>query len=475
QIQLLAENLEDGFAGRLASAGRVGANVLRHRDRFEDADQIESALLQSQIHHEPRFLSEALKAALNADAAGALPPPESHARPREEIAARSLRVDVARIDALVKLTSELTVVKNAIGHAAQLAQAGGDLKTIAAVLKEGHALLEARVAELQHSVLSIRVLPLRHVFQRFPRLVRELSESLGKPAKLIIEGEETEADKTVVEALFEPLLHIIRNAVDHGIEPANDRVSRGKPALASIHLRAARQGQHVLVEVRDDGAGIDVARLRRVAVERGVASAEAARSMSDQEAVQLIFAAGFSTAAQITGLSGRGVGMDAVRAAAERLGGKVTVETQWGHGTAVRLILPFTVMMTRVMTVEAGGQVFGIPLDAVLESVRIPRDRIVPIGAGRAFVLRNRTVPVVNLAQSLKPDLPGATGRDAKIVITAMGRQVGGIEVDRIGEQSDVMMTPMEGLLAGVRGVSGTTLLGDGRVLIVLDVQDILE
>ncbi|HEY4085487.1 MAG TPA: Hpt domain-containing protein, partial [Bryobacteraceae bacterium] len=213
QIQLLAENLEDGFAGRLASAGRVGANALRHRDRFADADQIESALLRSQIHHEPRFLSEALKAALDMDVAATLPPPESHARPREEIVARSLRVDVARIDALVKLTGELTVVKNAIGHAAQLAQAGGDLKTIAAVLKEGHALLEARVAELQHSVLSIRVLPLRHVFQRFPRSVRELSESLGKPAKLIIEGEETEADKTVVEALFEPLLHIIRNAV----------------------------------------------------------------------------------------------------------------------------------------------------------------------------------------------------------------------------------------------------------------------
>jgi two-component system chemotaxis sensor kinase CheA len=474
QILLLAEGLEDGFAGRLASAGRVGTNVLRRLGRFAQADQIEAALVQSQAHHEPRFLSAALRAVLDSDDFGTLPQPELPI-PREEIVARSLRVDVARIDALVKLTGELTVVKNAIGHAAQLAQTGGDPKAIAAILKEEHAVLEARVAELQHSVLSIRVLPLRHVFQRFPRLVRELSESLRKPAKLIVEGEETEADKTIVEVLFEPLLHIIRNAVDHGIEPAGERASCGKPPVASIYLRAQRQGQHVLVEVRDDGAGIDTARLRQVAVARGVVSADAAAAMSDEDAVQLIFAAGFSTAAEVTGLSGRGVGMDAVRASVERLGGKVTVESRPGHGTAVRLTLPFSVMITRVMTVEAGGQVFGIPLDAVVETVRIARDRIASVGAGRAFVLRNRTVPVVNLAQSLNPRLPKPTGQDAKIVITAMGRQVGGIEVDRIGEQREVMMTPLEGLLAGARGISGTTLLGDGRVLIVLDVQDLLE
>jgi two-component system chemotaxis sensor kinase CheA len=474
QLGLLEISEQDDFAGRWASAGRVAMNVLRYIGQADDATRVELALMQSLERREPQLLAALLQEMLAEAPHHASNVSQQAAPSREEIIARSLRVDVARIDALVKLTGEVTIVKNAIGHAAALAHDGADSKTIAKILKEQGALLDGLVAELQRSVLSIRVLPLRHVFQRFPRLVRELAENLGKPMKLVVEGDGTEADKVIVEMLFEPLLHIIRNAADHGIEPAAERLANGKPQTATVILRAAREGEHVLVEVQDDGRGIDALRIRQVAVERGVISTEMAAAMSHDEAVELIFAPGFSTATAITGVSGRGVGMDAVRAAVERVAGRVDVQTEAGRGTAVRLMLPFTVMMTRVVTVEAGGQAFGIPLDAVVETVRIPRESIVPIGSAHAFVLRNRTIPVVGLAQALGREAE-ARSPEATILVVFTAGQFGGIEVDRVGDQQEVMLKPMEGLLAGMWGVSGTTLLGNGRVLIVLDVQELLE
>jgi two-component system chemotaxis sensor kinase CheA len=381
---------------------------------------------------------------------------------------------VDRIDELVRLTGELTVVKNAIGHASALAQDGADAQAIAAALRDQHGLLNRLVGELQRSVLGIRVLPMRHVFQRFPRLVREISASVHKPVRLVVEGEETEADKAIVEAVFEPLLHAVRNAVDHGIEPGDRRAALGKPETGTLRLRAARAGDYVQIEVEDDGGGIDVARIRLVAAERRVASPEALAAMTDDAVIDLIFAPGFSTATEITGISGRGVGMDAVRAAVQRLGGRVTVQSEPGRGTVVRFTLPFEVMVTRVMTVEAGGQAFGIPLDSVTETVRVARDRIMPVGAARAFVLRHRTVPVVNLAEALGRPGSKSGPAEATIVVVRVGGQLGGIEVDRLGERMDIMLKPVEGLLGGLRGLSGTTLLGDGRVLIVLDLQEIL-
>jgi two-component system chemotaxis sensor kinase CheA len=474
QIVLLGVSDQDGLVGRIASAGRVAVNVLQRIGRVDATARMEKALAQSQERREPQILAAALRDMLAGTADGKAKPSQASAPSREEAIARSLRVDVARIDALVKLTGELTIVKNAIGHAAALAQDGADVKTVAKVLKEQRTLLDGLVAELQRSVLSIRMLPLRHVFQRFPRLVRELAENLGKPTKLIIKGEETEADKAIVEILFEPLLHIIRNAMDHGIEIASERTAGGKPSLATVLLHAGREGEHVIVEVRDDGQGMDPSRIRQVAVERGVIATQAATSLTDAEALDLIFAPGFSTAAAITDVSGRGVGMDAVRAAVERVGGRVQVHTQFGQGTAVRLMLPFTVMMTRVLIVEAGGQAFGIPLDSVVETIRIPRDVIAAVGAAHAFVLRDRTIPVISLAHSLGRET-GAASAEATILVVSVAGHWAGIEVDRVGDQQDVMLKPMEGLLAGMRGVSGTTLLGNGRVLIVLDIGELLE
>ncbi len=392
-----------------------------------------------------------------------------------EAAARTLRVDVARIDALVALAGELTAATTALGHLAAEASRGGQAAALGEPLKTQHARLERLVGGLQRAVLALRVLPLRQVFQRFPRLVREMVAALGKPARLVTEGEATEADKAVVESLFEPLLHILRNALDHGVEPVRERVAAGKPESATIVLRGRREGEHVVVEVEDDGRGVDVDRVRDTALRRGVASAEALAAMSEAEITDLIFAPGFSTAERVTTLSGRGVGMDAVRTAVERLGGRVSVLSTPGVGTLVRLALPFTVMVSPVMTVECGGQMFGIPLEAVRETTRRPRADIRAIGAAQAVVVRDRTVPLLDLAEALGQGHGIARTGDASIVVVAAQGRLAGLEIDRFGERLDLMMKPLDGLLAGVPGVAGATLLGDGRVLLVLDVEALLQ
>lgn len=474
QIALLGVDQDATFAGRVASAGLVAANVLRYCRQDATAVLIARAAEQSLGEHNAKSLQEEIAKALAPVAASTQPlaanVPESS---QQETVARSLRVDTERVDALVRLTGELSVVKNAIGHVLKLAEANAN--AMAGALKGPHGNLDHLIGELQRAVLGMRVLPLRTVLQRFPRLVREISASLDKPVKLLIEGDETEADKAIVEMLFEPLLHIVRNALDHGVEASSVRRERNKPGVATLRIRASRQGGHVLVEVEDDGGGIDVARVRAVAKERGVASAEILDAMTEAEIVDLVFAAGFSTASRVTGLSGRGVGMDAVRTAVERVGGRVTIDSRSGLGATVKLLLPFSAMITHVMTVEAGGQMFGIPLDAVVETVGVPAETIMGVGAAQAVVRRNRTIPVFELAGLLQVREQRHDSPEAVIVVASIAGQLGGLRVDRLGERMEVMLKPLDGLLAGLPGIAGTTILGDGRVLLVLDLTEVLQ
>jgi two-component system chemotaxis sensor kinase CheA len=473
QIDLVLEAQGEGFAGTLGSAARVAIEILAQADLETAA--VSSALAASLAAGDPSPFSDALRRILEpvvgAPAGGEA---GSSVAGGQDATARALRVEVERIDAIIKLVGELAVVKNALGYAARRASAGEKGRSLALVLTDQHARLERLTDELQRSVLAIRVLPLRHVFQRFSRLVREMAVALSRPTRLVVEGDATEADKVVVEALFEPLLHVIRNALDHGVEDTAARLAAGKPETALIRLSGFREGERVIVEVADDGRGVDPARVRQVAAERGLRSAEALASLSDEDVVELIFAAGFSTADAVTDLSGRGVGMDVARTAIERLGGRVTVRSRRGEGTTVRFLLPFTVMMTRVVTVEAAGQIFGVPFEVVAETLQIPRADISRVGAAEAFVLRGRTVPLVGLGAAL--GLPAQEARPlmVKALITTVGGQLNALEVDGFGERLDVMLKPMDGLLAGMRGVAGTTLLGDGRVLIVVDVQELL-
>lgn len=448
--------------GRLASAARVAANVLTASGR--DPQGVTRAA------GDPNGLIAAISAALGGG--GAAPAPTAI---DDEATSTTIRVEVGQLDALVDLVGELMVAKNAIGHWARRLTDEGGQNDIAAGLQAEQDRLARHVDSLQRAVFDMRVLPMSRVFGRFPRLVRETGARLGKQVSLRIEGDDTKADKAVIDALFEPLLHIVRNAIDHGIEAPDMRAKAGKPASAEILMHAWREGEHVVVEVADDGRGVDPAGIRRAAVERGVASADAVAAMNDAEAANLIFAPGFSTAETVSDLSGRGVGMGAVRAAIRGIGGDVSLVNRVGEGLTVRLELPFTVVLTRIMTVTAAGQVFGIPFDAITEVVRVPARQIRPLGSGRAFVLRERTIPVVNLAEGLA--LPDATtaSADRCILVVWSGGAHAGLEIDRPGEKLDVMLKPVEGILAGMKAVAGASLLSDGQVLIVLDLPALLN
>jgi two-component system chemotaxis sensor kinase CheA len=470
QISLLELPISEGRAGRITAAGKVAASALRSAGLISAAASIERALLQSDF--ETAKIVEEIHLALGSKGSNI---DDGKDAVKSPVGSRVLRVDMDRVDALVNIVSELTVVKNALGHIDALAQSGENSKNLAPLIHERFVSFDRLVGELQRAVLKMRVLPLSRTFQRFPRLVRETSLNVGKPVKFTIEGDETEADATIVDMLFEPLLHVLRNAIDHGVEEPSKRTTLKKSEVASITLRAKRHLENVIVEVEDDGSGIDLERIRQVAVSRNVVPRDRLASMSDDEIVDLIFAPGFSTSAAVTELSGRGVGMDSVRTSVEKIGGYVNVQSRKGEGTVVRLSLPFSVMITRVMTLEAAGQIFGFPIESVLETIIVSDVTIQSLGAGHAFQFRNQALPLVDLAEMLGLPSTDAPSGESKIVVVSFGGQLGGVRVDRLGERLDVMLKPLGSLLQGVRGVAGTTLLGDGRVLVVLDVQDLFR
>jgi two-component system chemotaxis sensor kinase CheA len=278
-----------------------------------------------------------------------------------------------------------------------------------------------------------------------------------------------------MDRLFEPMVHLVRNALDHGVESPEQRRAAGKPEAAAISIAASRIGDRLLIEVKDDGRGIDPAVVRRKASEKQLLQPDELAALSDEGVVDLVFSAGFSTASAVSDISGRGIGMDVVRTAIEQIGGRVSLESKVGAGTTVRLDLPMTIAMSRIMVVETGGQLFGISMDAVSETVRVTPDRISTIKNNDGFVLRDRVVPIVSLAGLMKLPQPKRDEAAARllVVMEAAGR-IAAFEIDAIRDRLDVVLKPMQGLLAGARGYAGTTLLGNGQVLLVLDVKELL-
>lgn len=385
--------------------------------------------------------------------------------------ARVLKVEQAKVDRLMDLAGQLVVAKNALPFVADEADRAGQ-RVLSRRIKEEYAVISRVSEELQHAVMDVRMLPVSAVFARAPRLVRDLGRRLGKSVRLVQEGEETAADKDVIEVLAEPLMHLIRNSLDHGIETPADRVAAGKPAEATLELRAEPDGDAVVVEIRDDGRGIDVDAVKRRAYERGVIGETDLEGLDDDAAAQLVFAPGFSTAAQVSEVSGRGVGMDVVRSTIERLGGRVTLHNRPGQGLSVRLRLPLTMAISRVLLIAAAGQRFGVPIDDVIETVRVPRGQVSTVAGRPVLVLRERITPLADLAALL--DLPPVTGTD-EISVLVVRTPTGplGLVVDRFHHDTDVILKPLEGLLVGTSGYCGTALLGDGLVLLVLDVKEL--
>ena len=466
QSLLIGDPHPSGRQGRIVSAARVAGQVMRFLGREAEAEAAEAA--------EKAFVASADAKPVAALIANWLAKPEPLAPARRSPGeTRYLRVDADRIESLVSVTGELMASSNAIAFLARAAEDAGN--PLAAALKRERTRLERLVQQLRQTALTLRVVPLRGVFQRFQRVVRELGVELGKPAALVVEGEGTEVDKAVADVLFEPLLHLVRNAMDHGVEAPEPRAAAGKPAVARLALKARRKGSNVIVEVEDDGGGIDLVRLRHLAIERGLMNPEELAKARAEDLMQLIFLPSFSTRREVSRLSGRGVGLDAVRAAVERIGGRVAVESESGMGTRFVLVLPFSLMVTSIVKVECNGQEFGVPLDAVVETVLVPEDRIQTVGRVSVFAYRDRAAPLLDLGKLL--DRPTARARTGSrlAMIVSVGGQIGAVEIDRIGERLDVILRAPDGIIAGSPGIAGVTLLGDGQVLVVLDLQQLLD
>ena len=409
------------------------------------------------------------RAAAPAKAVAAPAAPEASGLPRV------LRVDQGKIDAIMNLVAELIVAKNGLSYLAERAEREHGSRAMSREIKDAHAVIDRITQGLQVGVMSVRMLPVSHVLQRFPRLVRDVARTLHKKVELVVEGDDTEADKNVLESLADPLIHIVRNSLDHGLETPQERLAAGKPEHGTVRIVAHNASDFVVIEVSDDGRGVDVARVREKAVERGIVSAERAREMSDAEAANLVFLPGFSTKDAVSDLSGRGVGMDVVRSTVVRAGGEVALRNEPGKGATVAIRLPLTMAVTRIVTVDCAGRLFGIPMDAIAETLRLQETAIRRVGGSEAFVLRNAVVPLARLSERL--GLEGGRGEgadDEAVMVVNIGGERVGLIVDGFRERMETVVKPLAGVLEGLAGFSGTAMLGDGRVLLILDLAELI-
>ena len=429
----------------------------------------------------PAPKAEAPKPAPKAEAAPA-PKAESAAKAKEKAPAKqqkpksssTIRVDHEKLDHLMNLIGELIINRNRYTMLARNLEDGQnvDVQEVAQSLTETTYAMARISDDLQDTIMKVRMVPVSSVFSRFPRLVRDLSRKSGKQVDLIMEGEETELDKSVVEVIGDPLVHLIRNAMDHGVESEEDRLAAGKSAKGTVHLRAYYRGNSVAIEIEDDGKGIDPEKMREVAIRKGIISAEEAKALDDREAMELIFAPGFSSAETITDISGRGVGMDVVRTNIKNLKGSVAINSELGKGTRFTLTLPLTLAIIDALMVNVAGEEFAIPLDAVSETTKIEAKRLTDVNGRKAVTLRGEVLGLVYMADLL--DLPRSQETDvlSVVVIHDNDRRLG-IVVDKLHERQEIVIKPLGEYLGDLKGISGATIMGDGSVILILDPHEI--
>lgn len=486
-LAALDEGDEAVQAGRRASACTVIASVCAvsgYGDLHDAALRLRAEAPPDSVQQIQRLVEESVLRLHAQDPDAALEDdvplsPTEGASPRKgegrgsQGGSRVLKVDQARIDTLMDLVGELVVAKNSMPFLARRAESEYGVRGLAREIMSQHAVINRLAADLQAAVMQVRMVPVSRIFQRFHRLVRDIARRIGKEVLLEIEGEQTEADKHVIEELADPLLHIIRNAIDHGIEAPAARQQAGKPAEGRLKLSAAQIDDRIVIAVTDDGRGINAEAVKRKALERDVITADQAETMSDQAAYQLIFAPGLSTAEAISDLSGRGVGMDVVHNIVTRLGGAVQVHSQPGQGTRIELSLPMSMAVVQILSVQVDRETFGIPFDAIVETVRMPRGEIKLIKDREVIVLRDRLIPVTRLRNLL--DLEPHEGEEEAILIVEVDGQEIGLIVDRFHEAVDIILKPLEGIISRFRLYSGTALLGNGNVLLVLNLREVIR
>lgn len=386
---------------------------------------------------------------------------------------QTIRVDVSRLDSLVNLVGELVLSRN------RLSQIAGELENkfeneyLVEQLLDVTSAIGMNTTELQLAIMKTRMIAIGKVFNKFPRVVRDIARDTGKEIDLIIQGEETELDKQVIESIGDPLLHMIRNSCDHGVETPEVRLAKGKPRMGTVLLSAYHEGNHVVIEIKDDGAGMDPDKLKRKAMEKGVITLDEANNMDDKQAFGLIFKAGFSTAEKITNISGRGVGMDVVRTNIEKLNGIITIDSKINEGSTFYLKLPLTLAIIQALLVEVAGETFAIPLASVVETVRITNEEIHSFEGREVLKLRDRVLSLVRLDEAFALD--ELEQDEIYVVVVALAEKQLGFIVDKLIGQEEIVIKSLGEYLGGNPGIAGATITGDGRVRLILDVSGVIE
>ncbi len=388
---------------------------------------------------------------------------------------QTVRVDVKRLDHLMNLIGELVLGKNRLIKIYGDVEERYDGERFLEELNQVVASISSVTTDVQLAVMKTRMQPVGKVFNKFPRMVRDLSRELGKNIELVITGEETELDKSIVEEIGDPLVHIIRNSCDHGIEKPEDRIAAGKPEGGTVNLKAYNEGNHIVIEVADDGKGLDADMLRHKAIEKGLISEREADSMSNKEAFGIIFKPGFSTAAAITNVSGRGVGMDVVKTNIEKLNGIIDIESEKGVGTTQKLKIPLTLAITQALLVAVQEEYYAIPLSSVIETVRVSQDEIYTVDGKSVLRLRDEVLPIVHLADIFKVNFVLESTNEVYVVVIGLAEQKMGVIVDYLVGQEEVVIKSLGYYLKGTEGIAGATVRGDGKITMIVDVAAMMD
>ncbi|RKL62944.1 chemotaxis protein CheA [Thermoanaerobacteraceae bacterium SP2] len=376
---------------------------------------------------------------------------------------KTLRVDIDRLDNLMNLVSELIIIKTRLD--------GMDEKTEGQKRREAVEYLERITSSLHDAVMKVRMVPIENVFNRFPRVVRDLARELSKNITLIIEGAETELDRTVIDEIGDPLIHLIRNSADHGIEIPEERFRKGKPAQGTIKLKAYHDGNNVVIEISDDGRGINLNNVLKTAIDKGLVDRERAKNLKESEIISFLFEPGFSTKDMVTDISGRGVGLDVVKTKIESLGGGIEINTVPDQGTTFLIRLPLTLAIIQALMVMVGGEKYAIPLSAIKETVIVASKDIKKVQKNEVTLLRGNVIPILRLGEMLDVESNGSPEEDLTVVIVKKGERDIGLVVDSLIGQQEIVIKSLGNFLKNIKFIAGATILGDGKVALILDVN----
>ena len=463
-VVVVSKHNEEIFLKELYSISEVEEVLISHMEPKLEISELAITpnvdVVDSKFLHSESLEGDDKKLLVNEDCVDDLDP--NH---KIQKTGKTVRVDIKRLDVLMNLVSELIIQKTRL----EGIEGFKNSQTYSEALES----LERITTDLHDSVMKVRMVPVETVFNRFPRMIRDISKELDKEINLNLYGEETELDRTVIDEIGDPLIHLIRNSADHGIESSEKRISMGKPAVGQINLRAYQDGNNVIIEVEDDGSGIDLENVKKKAIQRGLLNKEVAENLSEKDIIDFIFRPSFSTVERITDLSGRGVGLDVVKTKIEFLNGIVEVENVPGKGSKFIIRLPLTLAIIQALLVIIGKEKYAIPLSSIQSIEKVANEEIKLVQKQEVMLLRKSVVPIVRLVNILEVPTDSITSKFLTVVIVKKGERMSGFVVDSLIGQQEIVIKSLGKLLAGIRSIAGATILGDGNVALILDVNSL--